>query len=490
MEVLLVFIRLFLFGVFALAGIGKLMDLEGSEKAVKGFGVPGPLVKPASFGLPILELMIAMVLLPVSTAWFGSIAASLLLLAFIGGMIYQIARGESPDCHCFGQLHSEPVGKSSLFRNSIFALFALFLAFQGPDGQGASIAESSSEMVQTILLLSLVLLATAALLYLRQFAEQQRQILKRIEVMEIIGSDGRIVERDEAGNPEDGLPIGAPFPDFELPDTSGRLVAFEHLLARSKPILFFFISPDCNPCKALYPEIVEWRKELGDGLDFVIISRGSAEDNIEKFDGAANGFLLQKHKEVAESVMSKWTPTAIFVNANGTIGSRPAVGDTAINELVNWIRTSVTSNDFTYFANGNAALLKIGVPVEQFALEDINGNTVTHEQLVGRPTLAVAWSTTCPFCKEMIAELKDWESSKNEHEPNLLIFSDGKPAEIREFEIMSPVVMDKDFDFSARLGLVGTPSGVLIDENGKIATGPGVGAESIWALVGKRKVKV
>jgi uncharacterized membrane protein YphA (DoxX/SURF4 family) len=48
MELILLLVRLFLFGVFVFAGIGKLLDLEGSEKAVKGFGVPEPLSKPVS----------------------------------------------------------------------------------------------------------------------------------------------------------------------------------------------------------------------------------------------------------------------------------------------------------------------------------------------------------------------------------------------------------------------------------------------------------
>ena len=46
MEVILLLIRIFLFAVFALAGIGKLLDLQGSEKAVKEFGVPEDFAKP------------------------------------------------------------------------------------------------------------------------------------------------------------------------------------------------------------------------------------------------------------------------------------------------------------------------------------------------------------------------------------------------------------------------------------------------------------
>ena len=37
-------------------------------------------------------------------------AALALLLAFVGGIVVNLARGTTPDCHCFGQLHSEPAG--------------------------------------------------------------------------------------------------------------------------------------------------------------------------------------------------------------------------------------------------------------------------------------------------------------------------------------------------------------------------------------------
>ena len=47
MEVMMLLVRLFLVGIFALAGIGKLLDLPGSEKAVKDFGVPEDLAREA-----------------------------------------------------------------------------------------------------------------------------------------------------------------------------------------------------------------------------------------------------------------------------------------------------------------------------------------------------------------------------------------------------------------------------------------------------------
>ena len=85
-------IRLFLAAIFILAGIGKLLDLKGSEKAVKDFGVPEILAKPFSIILPIAEIAFAILLLFVETSWFGAIGGSVLLLIFIGGMLIRWQR--------------------------------------------------------------------------------------------------------------------------------------------------------------------------------------------------------------------------------------------------------------------------------------------------------------------------------------------------------------------------------------------------------------
>src|SRR5215203_7349546 len=267
MEVLLLLIRIFLAGVFALAGVGKLMDLTGSEKAVKEFGVPVEFAKPLSVALPSAELLIAALLLLVSTAWLGAIGAVLLLAVFIGGMIWHMAKGNAPDCHCFGAIHSEPVSKKSLIRNIVFAILAFFLVARGADNQGLSFSDLTSEMaIQLFLGLATIGLLGAVVFYLKKISEQQTKIMRRIEILELVSHEGggHEVKREDAGDPHDSLPIGAIAPDFELPDLSGRIVTLEQLLKGVKPLLFFFVSPTCGPCQGLLPEIEEWQTELKD----------------------------------------------------------------------------------------------------------------------------------------------------------------------------------------------------------------------------------
>jgi thiol-disulfide isomerase/thioredoxin/uncharacterized membrane protein YphA (DoxX/SURF4 family) len=492
MEVVLLLIRIFLFAVFALAGIGKLLDLKGAEKAVKEFGVPDDFARALAIALPIAEILIAILLLPVSTAWLGAIGAVLLLAVFIGGMIWQMAQGNAPDCHCFGAIHSEPVSKKSLIRNIIFAILAFFLVAQGAEKQGLSLADLTGEMaIQLILGLATIGLLGTVVFYLKKISEQQTQIMRRIEIIELVSHEGgaREVERADAGNPqEDGLPIGSPVPDFALPDLNGGEVSFENLLSNAKPLLFFFVSPTCNPCQALLPEIEAWQDELKDRVEFIFMSNGKAADNAEKFGGKNfKQILLQNEREVAELFRSKWTPTAILVNRDGMIASHSAAGDAAIRELIEKIKEENSEKPLDFVANGDAPLIKIGESVPEISLRDLDGKEITAKDFQGKKTLVTFWSTTCPHCIMMIRELQEWDREKGADEPNLLVFSEGDVEDHKEIGLKSPIVLDKGFKTAEKFGMYGTPSAVLINEHGKIASETAIGAANIWALIGKRK---
>lgn len=488
MEVILLLIRIFLFAVFAVAGIGKLLDREGSEKAFKEFSVPEDFAKPLSIILPIAELLFALLLLPVATAWLGAIGVFLLLAVFIGGMIWQIEKGNAPDCHCFGAIHSEPVSKKSLIRNIIFAILAFFLVAQGIENQGLGFTELTGEMaIQLILGLATIGLLGAVVFYLKKISEQQTQIMRRIEILELVSHEGgKAVEREDVGDPYDSLPIGAIAPAFELPDLNGKIVTSKQLLAKSKPLLFFFVSPNCSPCQALLPEVEVWQDELKDKVEFVFISSGKGAENAEKFGG--NNFkqiLLQEDKEVAHLFNSKWTPTVLLINANGLIASHLAVGDEGIRDLVKKIKAENLENEFIFIANGSQ--LKIGESVPEFSMKDVHGKEITAKDFQGKKTLVTFWSTTCPFCINMIRDLQEWDREKGKDEPNLVVFSEGDEEEHKDIGLKSPILLDEGYKTAEKFGMSGTPSAVLINEHGKISSETAIGASNIWALIGKRK---
>src|SRR5215212_5398116 len=106
MDVVLLIARLLLAAVFLVAGVAKLLDLRGSRAAMSGFGVPERLAGPLGLILPLVEIGVAILLLPVSTARWGALASLVLLGAFVAAISYNMKNGRTPDCHFFGQLHS------------------------------------------------------------------------------------------------------------------------------------------------------------------------------------------------------------------------------------------------------------------------------------------------------------------------------------------------------------------------------------------------
>lgn len=490
MDAILLLIRLALFGVFALAAVGKFLDLKGSEKAARAFGVPDEFAKFFAIALPFAEAVFALCFLFVSTSWVGALGGLILLLSFVGGIVWQMAQGRAPDCHCFGQIHSEPVGTKTLVRNIIFSVLALILVAAGPNGQGLSITGGGSDTMQLILIFIAVALAGAAVWYLRKVLENQTQILRRLEVIEVVSREGVPLERSDAGHPHDGLPIGSPFPNFELVDTADRVVTLTSVLSNGLPSVFLFVSPTCEPCRALLPEMESWVAELGDRVNFVFLSTGTKEANREKFAGVfVDEVVLQENREVADAVRARWTPTAVFVRADGTIGSHIAAGDGAIRELIEGLRQGNVADRDLYFlsesVNGNRQP-KIGEYLPEFSLRDVNGNEITASDIRGKKTVAVFWSPSCPHCKSMMTDLKAWDESRSAADPHLIVFSDGSADEHQALGLKSPVVLDAGYKTAGQLGMFGTPSAVILDESGKIVTETGIGSTNIWALIGKR----
>ena len=139
MGLALLIARLLLAGVFVVAGLAKLGDLAGSRQAMRDFGVPALLAAPFGLLLPLAELAVAIALIPTVSAWWGALGALVLLLLFIVGIGYNLARGRQPECHCFGQLHSTPAGWPSLMRNLVLAIIASFIVGLGRVNAGLSI---------------------------------------------------------------------------------------------------------------------------------------------------------------------------------------------------------------------------------------------------------------------------------------------------------------------------------------------------------------
>ena len=72
MQFALLMARLFLALVFGVAGIAKAADKAGSRRAIIDFGVPERLAPLIAWCLPLFEILVALALIPLSTAWWGA----------------------------------------------------------------------------------------------------------------------------------------------------------------------------------------------------------------------------------------------------------------------------------------------------------------------------------------------------------------------------------------------------------------------------------
>lgn len=488
MELFLLILRLFLAGILALAGIGKLLDLPGGKKVMKDFGLPEDLAIPAAVALSLVEIVLAAALLFSTVSWLAAAGALLLMLIFIGGMLWQIAKGRSPDCHCFGQLHSEPVSLKSVVRNILFAIPALILLSAGPSFQGYSLSDPAINSAQNVLGLISIVMFAAVLFYLRRISKQQDLVLRRIELLEVLSLEGGSVERKDAGAPQDSLPIGALFPDFTLPDLAGRNLSLADLMV-GKPLLFVFVNTTCEPCAVLLPELEDWERELRDKVDFVYVSRGNADDNAEKF-GHYKRILIQKDRELGDLVFARWTPSALFVTQDGRIGSHVAAGDASIRKLVEDIMKNNLKGDLTHFplSNGDRIPRKIGETIPEFDLEDISGRRFTDRSFKEKRTLVTFWSPSCPHCHSVMEELKVWDREGYPEDLDVVIFSDGDLETHRELGLRAPIILDKDYKVAGKLGAFGTPSAVLVDDQGRFISETAIGGPNIWSLVRRAKV--
>jgi thiol-disulfide isomerase/thioredoxin/uncharacterized membrane protein YphA (DoxX/SURF4 family) len=314
--------RLLLAVVFATAGIAKLHDRPGTRTALGEFGVPSFALSAGSLLLPLAELVTAVALVPQQSAQWGGLAALILLLGFIAGIVNALAKGQAPDCHCFGQIHSEPAGRGTLYRNSTLAAVAGLVLVEGP---GPSITSwigdrSAAELVATAAGIAAVALGAAAISLWRD----NRTLLCALDQA-----------RSELAVFPAGLPNGAVAPDFALTSLDGENVTLESLRSRGQPVALIFVSPGCGPCEHLLPKVTRWQGTLAGNLTVAVVSVGTRADNLALLHGdSTTDFLLQNDSEVTRAYRVGGTPSTVLVSAEGRIASAPAQGAFASESLI------------------------------------------------------------------------------------------------------------------------------------------------------------
>ena len=503
--------RLVLAAVFAVAGISKLTDREGSRQAMSDFGLPAALAAPFGLLLPMAELAVAVALVPAATAWWGAVGALALLVLFVVGIGANLAQGRQPDCHCFGQLHSAPAGPMTLARNGALAAVAAFLVWQAKDGAGPSALGwmgglSAAQLGALILGVVALALLAGQWWFLLHLLRQNGRLLVRVEALEAnLGADA--AAPSENGTQQAvGLPVGSQAPAFSLEGLHGETLTLESLRSSEKPVMLLFTDPNCGPCTAMLPEIGRWQQEYPDRLVTSLISRGEVEENRTKAsEHGLTNVLLQEDWEVSQAYRVAGTPSAVLLTPEGAIATPVVSGAESIRTLVVEAtdgRTELPLHQPT--AQGEPcpdcgkvhapaptmpAAQQIGEPAPELKLPDLQGRTVELKDFRGQETLVLFWNPGCGFCQQMLPEIKQWEENRPEGAPNLLFVSAGTEEANRDMKLSSKVVLDQQFAAGRSFGASGTPSAVLVDAEGKVASGVAVGAPGVLELAGAHQAE-
>jgi peroxiredoxin len=471
--------RAVLFGVFLVAGLSKLKDRAGSRQSFIDFGLPPGVAKPFGILLPTSEVIVAIGLLPASFAWISAVGVLVLLAVFILGITVALMQGKKPDCRCFGQIHSKPIGWDLVGRNAALATVAGIVIHAGPrqPSFSAALIEASNQSVGGGVLVVLAL-ATLVLLVFQswlifQLIRQGGRVLLRLDALEkqIGGTAAPEVETPK------GLPVGETAPAFELPDLQDDSVSLDQLRRDAKPVLLLFTHPGCGPCNALLPEAAAWQRDAADDFRLVLVSQGSRDENFAKMrEYGLETVLLQREHEVSDLYDALGTPGAVLVRPDGTVGSLVVTGAEAIRGLVsNTINESV--------AGLVADPLQEGALAPSLVYPDLEGKMFNLSQLRGRPTILLFWNPGCGFCQQMTEDLKVWEKKAAKASTQLILISTGTVEVNAKQGIRSRILLDQNFSAGKAFGATGTPSGLLLDEGGRIASKVAVGRQEIVDIV-------
>lgn len=461
--------------VFAAAGLGKLTDRAGTRKAVGEFGAPGWLVSPLALVLPVAELAVAVALLFAATRSAGAVGALVLLGVFSAAIGVSLARGQAPDCHCFGQLHSAPASWKTLVRNALLAgLGVVTLTERGPGAFGwVANLTAVGALALTVGAVTVGLLVGGGLAFVSLMRSHGRVLLRLDTVESVLREAGIEVPEDDDSLPELGIDPGSPAPAFTAETAASERASLADLLEPGLPLLLFFTSSNCGPCRALLPDISRWQTEHHDELTVATVSSGDISAiRAEAEEHGLEWALFDTDLAIFEAYQATATPSAVLISPDGQIASYLASGSDEIEQLVE----RAIAND----EEENEGGLPIGAPVPKLELTDLDGEPVSLTD-PDSDTLVLFWNPNCGFCRSMLDDLHAWERTPR-HSPRLLVVSSGDEEDTRADGFRSTVALDPGYTAGNAFGAGGTPMAVLVDRENRVASAVVGGGAAVLAL--------
>lgn len=455
MDAILMAARLALAVVFLVAGAAKLADLAGSRQAAIDFGVPARLARLAGVALPLAEVTTAIAFVPRSTARWGAVAAFTLLSGFALAIANSLRKGERPDCHCFGQIHSAPGGIGTLVRDLILAAPAAALIAAGPGAPVPAVVAIS--VAGGLAVATLIALQLGLMLGLLR---QNGRLLERIEQLEA-RADGRVLEPG----------VGTIATEVTLEAPNGETISTG---APGVPTLLVFADPGCGPCNALLPEIAAWRRPE---LRVAVISGGTeAEARAKREEHALDAVFADEERRAFAAFGIDGTPSGILIGADGRIAAPSARGAAAVRVLADRAAAGAIEPRESW-------ILAAGDRLPRLGLIDADGARVELAADTAEPQSLLFFDPHCPHCRRLLAALQNAGVPED-----LTIVVTRRTAPTELLELGARVLFDPNAQAMATAGIDATPSLLRLDTNARIASAPAVGGPNVLAALHREAV--
>jgi peroxiredoxin len=327
-----------------------------------------------------------------------------------------------------------------------------------------------------------------------QLVRQNGRILLQLESIERRLAARPAEPRREAG----GLPVGAPAPDFELPDLAGQ----RHKLSdfRGRDMLLILFNPKCGFCTKMAADLAALPFDGANGRAVpIVVTTGNAEANrkLVAQHGIGCTVLLQEQMEVASQYRAQGTPMGYRIDAKGKIASELAVGAESLLQLAA-VRNPVSPRNRVSVARSHAKQpdlslarsrlnrngLKSGSVAPEFTLPRLDGGELALADLRGGRVLLVFSDPNCGPCDELAPRLQELHVQRPDLQVVVISRRDAAAtrAKADALGLTYPIVMQRQWEVSLKYGMFATPIGYLVDEQGILLCDVAVGVAPILAL--------
>jgi len=127
--------------------------------------------------------------------------------------------------------------------------------------------------------------------------------------------------------------------------------------------------------------------------------------------------------------------------------------------------------------------LPVGTPAPDFALQTLGGEERTLADYRGKPFVIAFFSDTCGYCKAMAPVIGQLDKKGRQ----LVLVSHGDKAAHEKMAAEngwhSDVLLEPEYDVMMAYQMIGTPSGYLVDDEGRIASKVAIGADPVLDLL-------